>query len=370
VERAWSRSEQISTLKAQQAEAAAARAAAGSWIAGSPTLGLSQRTDRWTRQGEQRESEVSLSTPVWLPGQQSARQALAARSTEEVSAQLWMARLAVAGEVRSRLWEAAGARETLAEKADHLHHMEELADEVLSRVKAGDLARSDGLLATQEVNAAQVDVSIAKTKAASALASYRVLTGFSSLPELEPEPLHPAGELVNAQLAAAQATEQRALAGLHLAEASRSAPPSIGVSFRHEQERALGEPKRSIAISLQIPLGSKGRNRPAEALAQTQIASANARAEQAAANVESDAQLALEQLANAQEGLAAAIDRAAALHEHLSLIKQAFRLGERGLAEVLRSNALKHEADVSVRQQRVALGLAHAQLNQARGILP
>lgn len=370
VENAWSRSVQVNTLEARQEEAAAARATARSWIAGSPTLGLSQRADRWSGQRQQRESEVSLSAPVWLPGQKSAREALAARSTEEVSAQLLQARLAIAGEVRARLWEAAGAREGLAEKKDHLHHMEKIAAAVERRVKAGDLARSDGLLAQQEVHAAEVDVSLARTRAAEALARYRVLTGFPDLPPLEPEPLREVAEPVNARLAAARATELRAQAGLRLAEATRGAPPSVGVSLRHEQERNLGEPNRSIGVALQIPLGSEARNRPAEALARTQIAAAAAEAAQAEVSVESDASLAQEQLATAEVALRAATSRAAALHEHRSLIENAFRLGERGLAEVLRSNALTHEADVAVRQQRVALGLAHAQLNQARGILP
>ena len=40
------------------------------------------------------------------------------------------------------------------------------------------------------------------------------------------------------------------------------------------------------------------------------------------------------------------------------------------LADLLRSRTLSHDAEVSVRQQRVALGLAHAQLNQVSGIIP
>ncbi|NML63449.1 TolC family protein [Massilia sp. RP-1-19] len=370
IENAWARSAQVSTLEARQEEAAAARSTARSWIAGSPTLSLSQRNDRSPSQREQRESELSLSAPVWLPGQKTTREAWAARSSEEVSAQLLQARLAVAGEVRIRLWEAAAAREVLAEKDDHLHHMEQLAAAVARRVRAGDLARSDGLLAQQEVHAAQVDVALARTRAAEALARYRVLTGFPDLPSLEPEPLRDVAEPVNARLAAARATVSRAQAGLRMAEAARGAPPSFAVSLRHEQERNLGEPNRSIGIALQIPLGSEARNRPAETLARTQIATAAADAAQAEASVALDASLAQEQLANAQAALDAATSRATALHEYRSLIENAFRLGERGLAEVLRANALTHEADVAVRQQRVALGLAHAQLNQARGILP
>jgi hypothetical protein len=142
------------------------------------------------------------------------------------------------------------------------------------------------------------------------------------------------------------------------------------VSVRHERDGVLPGPDRSIGVALQIPIGSKARNRPVEALAQTQIATAAAEAVQAQASIEADTALAQEQLANVGAALEAAVARAAALHEHTMLIEKAFRQGERALAELLRSRALTHEADVAVRQQRVALGLAHAQLNQVRGILP
>lgn len=58
------------------------------------------------------------------------------------------------------------------------------------------------------------------------------------------------------------------------------------------------------------------------------------------------------------------------MHEHTQLIEKAFRLGERGLAELLRSEVLSHEADVAVNQQQIAVGLARARLNQAFGVIP
>lgn len=369
VESAWLRSVAARTLEARQGEADAARTTSRSWIAGSPTLGLGQRSDRWTDKGERRESEVSLAAPLWLPAQKAAREALAASSTDELSALKLQARLAVAGEVRERAWEAAAARETLAERTDHLHHLKELAAEVQRRVTAGDLARTDGLLAQQEVLAAEISLSQAATKASEALARYRVLTGLAGLPHLEPEPLA-GGEPGNVRLAAARASERRAQAALRVAEATRSAPPSVGLSYRHEEEGDLAGPKRSVGIAVQIPLGSAARNRPVEALAQTQIATAAAEAVQAQARADADITLTHEELANVRTALAAATARAAALREHTSLIDNAFRQGERGLAEVLRSKVMSHEAAVGVRQQRIALGLAHAQFNQVRGILP
>lgn len=370
VEGAWLRSVPARTLEARQGEVDAALSTANAWVAGSPVLGLSQRANRWTDKGGKRESELSLAAPVWLPGQKSARKALAARSTEELAAQIRQARLAVAGEVRASAWHAAAAQESLAEQKDHLHHLEELAADVQRRIKAGELARTDGLLAQQEVLASQVAVALASTKASEALQRYRVLTGLSGLPRLDPEPLFDTAEPVNARLDAARASERRANAALQLAAATRSAPPSIGMSFRREQDDDLTRPNRSVGIALQIPLGSRARNRPVEALAQTQIATAAAEVAQAQASVDAEVTMAQEHLANVRIALEAATARAAALREHTSLIEKAFRQGERPLAEVLRSRVMSHEAHVAARQQRIALGQAHAQLNQVRGILP
>jgi len=370
VDSAWRRAPVARTLEARQDEAAAARGLAGSWLAANPILGLSQRNDTGASGRDQRESDLSVSTSIWLPHQKRARETLAERSAEEIAAHLGATRLEIAGLVRSRLWEAAAARVMLDEREGHVQHLEQLAEEVQRRVKAGDLARSDGLLAEQEVLAARVQVLHARTAAADALARYRVLTGLPELPALEPEPLHDTDAPANPRLQAAQASEQRARASLRLAEASRAAPPTVALSVRREDERALREPARSIGIALQIPLGSAGRNRSIEAQASTVIATAAAEAAQAQASAVADVEVARERLANARLALATADARAVALHEHTALFAKAFQHGERGLAELLRSHALTHEADVAVAQQRVALGLAHASLNQALGILP
>lgn len=370
VEGAWLRSVNARTLEARQEEVGAARSAARSWVAGAPVLGLAQRAERWAGNGDKRESELSLAAPLWLPGQKSAREALAARSTEELAAQIVQARLALAGEVRDRAWEAAAAHETLSEQKDHLRHLEELAADVQRRVKAGELARTDGLLAHQEVLASQVAVSLASTKASEALQRFRVLTGLSALPPMAPEPLPEAAHPFNPRLDAARASERRAQAALQLAQATRSGPPTLGVSVRREQEPELTTPRRSVAVALQVPFGSKARNRPLEAAARTQVAAAAAEAAQAEASTEAGLEMAQQQLANVRSALEAATARAAALREHTALIEKAYRQGERGLAEVLRSRLMSHEAQVAARQQRIALGHAHAQLNQVRGILP
>ena len=375
VELAWQRSVAARTLDARQDEASAGRAVAQSWLAGPPTLGLSERSGRWAGDRAQHETELSVAAPVLLPGQQFARQQLAARNTDEVRAQLHHARLEVAGAVRTRLWEAAAARELLAEKEGHLHHLQDLRDEVRRRVAAGDMARSDGLLADQEVLAAQGDIAQAKGRLGAAMARFQLLTGVAELPSLEPEPTPPAppapsAPSEHARLRAAEASEQRARAAVGLASASVRGTPTVALSMRRERDSATTDADRSIGIAVHIPLGGKMRNRPAETLAATQLATAAAELSEARAAIAIEQSQARSQLDYAREALQTATARAGLMREHTALFEKAFKQGERGLAELLRSRTLSHEAEVAVRQQRVALGMAHAQLNQVLGILP
>lgn len=370
VEAAWQRSPQVRTLEARRAETSAGREAAQSWLAGSPSVGLSQRTDRWNNREGVRETEVSLSTPVWLPHQKSARLIQAERGTEDLEAQIGYTKLTVAGEVRERLWAVALAQEVLMEARNHQQHLDAMADEVIRRVKAGDLARSDGILAQQEALAGKAAVVDAQVKLQEALSRFTVLTGLAAIPPAEPERLGTETPQVHPRVVANKAAIQYAQASLQVIKNTRNEPPTVGISMRRERAGNTSAPESSIAFAVQIPIGTNARNRPLETAARTQIETATAEADQTEAALRLDLALAREQLAASEEALDAASARATLAREHTQLIEKAFRLGERGLAEMLRARTVLHEAEVAERQQRVAVGLAHARLNQALGILP
>lgn len=370
IEAAWQRSPEARELEAKRDEMQAGKEAASTWVAGSPVLGLSQRSDRWSDRNGVKESELALSTPVWLPSHKSAREALAQSSTEDLEARIALSKLTLAGAVRERIWEVAAAREALAEARDHQKHLEALSNEVLRRVQAGDLARSDGMLAQQEVLGAQTAVANARSKEQEVFTRYRILTGQSDIPPTVPEALARERASRHPRDAAAATSLQKAKATLKAADAIRSEPPTIGVLMRRDQGGAGGDNSRTIGFSIQIPIGTAARNRPLEAAARTQNETAIAELAQAEAILLADSELAQQQLESAQEALSRATARAAIVREHLALIDKAFRAGERGLAELLRAESLAHEADSAERQQKVAVGLAHARLNQAFGILP
>lgn len=370
IDAAWQRSPLARTLDARGDETRAGRDAAQTWLAGSPIIGLAQRSDRWTDQRDVRENEVSLSVPFFLPAQKSARQTLAQSSIDAQTAQVSDARLSIAGEVRERLWAVAASRETLLEATDHEHHLQAIADEVRLRVQAGELASTDDMLAQQEVLAARGAIAVARRNAAQVWSRYHLLTGQSNIAQPIPEPIASATPEQHPRMLAAQAQLQRERMALQLVGATRSDPPVVGLSMRREQEGLMTPSRSSIGIALQIPIGTNARNRPLETAALTNMATAMAQEAQTAASIRTDLELARQQLDVSQQALSAAQARSALTREHTRLIEQAFRLGERGLTDLLRSTILVHEAESVQRQERVAVGLAHARINQALGVMP
>lgn len=367
---AWQRSPQAKTLEAKRDEIAAGREAASSWIAGAPSIGMSERSDRWSGRTGAREREISLAAPVWLPGQVSARRAQAEASAAELDAQVANARLTLAGEVRERLWAVASAKESLAEAHNRQQYLEATSQEVMRRVQAGDLARTDGMLAQQEALAAKAAVVDAQVKVREALLRFTILTGLKDIPVPTPEPVaaHPAEP--HPRLLASRTAIEDAQAALHVASKTRSEPPTIGVGYRRERDAFGGDSAGSVTLGIEIPIGTAARNRPLEAAARTRLATASAQAVQSEATLQADIDLARDQVAATDQALEAAATRAGLAREHALLIGKAFRMGERGLNEMLRAQSVLHEAEAAERQQRIAVGLARARLNQALGITP
>ncbi|WP_206047144.1 TolC family protein, partial [Noviherbaspirillum denitrificans] len=167
-----------------------------------------------------------------------------------------------------------------------------------------------------------------------------------------------------------RAAIESAQASVNVVNKTRSEPPTVGVAYRRERDAITGESAASVALALQIPIGTAARNRPLETAAHTQLETAKAEAAQVEAALQADIALAQEQVAVVTQAFEAASARAALAREHAQLIEKAFRLGERGLADMMRAQSVLHDAEVAERQQRVAVGLAHARLNQALGVTP
>lgn len=368
---AWARSPEAGALAAQRGEIDAQRHLADRLMAGPPALELAERSDRWQDRRGQREIELEISAPLWLPGQRDAQRALASGSRDEHQARLAALRLQLAGELREAVRTAANAADAARLAGQRLAEARALEDEVERRLAAGELARTDALAARLETRGAETEAIEAQTGAQRALQAYRLLTGLERLPEPLDESLaETTGEAEQPRLAAAERAVERARAQFELARRSPREAPELALQWSRGRELAGEASQDSLRIALRIPFASEARNAPLLAAANSELIRAEGEARRVREEIASALAEARIEFAGAESALRNLEEGLRLADEHLALVRKGFALGELPLAQLLRAQALAREARGEQQRQRNALQAAIGRINQALGHLP
>ncbi len=370
LDRAWERATQVRAAEARRGEAEASQAIADAWFPEPPSLGLAEKNDRLNKNNGVREREVELALPLWLPGQRDARQAFAAKDAADAEAAVAAARLAIAGDLRTSIWNVASARSEQEIARERLATAEKLEADIARREKAGDLARTDLLLAKEETLAAKSAMAEAGTRERQAWERYRVLTGLDRLPTPIEETIASSQTVEHPRLRLAQATVERARAEMQVAREDRRNPPELSFGVVQSRDAFDASNVNTVRVGIRIPFASEARNAPKIAVANSGLIRAEAEYRQVAAELDSEQREAQVALDNAEAVHQAAQVRAGLASERLALQDKAFALGELGLAEFMRVRAAANEARLDLLRATNALAAARARINQARGILP
>jgi outer membrane protein TolC len=372
LEAAWRRTVSARETDAQRRRAEADRVAAGSLWAAPPSLEMSVRDDRlWTDAGN-READLGVTIPLWLPGQRAARTGTAEASSQQALVAERAARLRLAGELRESAWQLAAVLAEASELDAHARTLARLADDVERRVRAGDLARADALAARGEllgVTALQAD---ARQRVQSARARWRLLTGLNDLPDPGSTAFDaaPAGDVIHPELQLAGVSAELARRRVELVRLSRRDPPELSVGLRQEVPGRGESSQGSVIVGLRLPLATDDRNRPLEVAAIGELDVAEAHEQRLRERLEAEVDAARDARRAAEEGLEAERARAGVLRERAALIEKSFQAGESALPDLLRALDAAARADGAAARQTAALGLARARLQQALGLLP
>jgi cobalt-zinc-cadmium efflux system outer membrane protein len=370
---AWDRAVAGRESDGQRRRAEADRAVAGSFWAAPPSLELIHRNDRLQSNAGERETEIGVAVPLWLPGQRAARSGTAEAAAAQADAAEQVARLRLAGELREAAWQLA-ALQTEANAADtQADALRHLADDVDRRVRAGDLARADALAAQAEQLAASVMQSDLRQRLQAAHGRWTLLTGLATVPDLttapaitrapETAPPHP-------ELQLATVSTELARKRMELMRHSRRDAPELTVGLRQDVPGRGEGSQGSVVVGLRLPFGTDDRNRPLEAAALAELDVAETYQQRLRERLDSDISAARDAQRSAEAQLDAESIRARLLRERASLIDRSFRAGETPLPDLLRALAAAAQADSAVARQNAALGLARARLQQSLGLLP
>lgn len=371
---AWQRAVAARESEGERRRAHADRSAAGSLWTAPPALELSHRNDRWQRSTGNRETEIGIAVPLWLPGQRAARVAAADAALSQAGAAERAARLRLAGELREAAWSLSALSAEAAQVDAQAAALAQVLADVERRVRAGDLARADALAAEAELLAAQAQQAEVHQRVQAARTRWKLLTGITAMPDIgtpgtadnpaaAPATVHP--ELEHAR----QATEQ-ARRRLALVRQSRRDAPELTLGVRQDVPGRAEPTQNSLVVGLRLPFGTDDRNRPLEAAALSELDIAQTTEQRLGDRLEAEQAAARDALRSAQAQADAEAARARLLRERALLIDKSFRAGETPLPDLLRALAAAAQADSAAARQIAALGLARARLQQALGLLP
>lgn len=374
VDAAWQRAVQAREVKSQATRARAERISAESLSSAAPAFEASHVDDRANSSAGRRESEIGIVWPLWLPGQRDARIAAADADLRLADLGADAARLRIAGAVRESAWKLASANAEIDASEMQQRYLRGVADDVQRRVGAGDLARADALAARAELMEAEAGGREAMRQLQALQIQWRALTGLVAMPVVTlpsnaTDLAVPIGGDHPELRVAVQAVE-RARRRVEVANRSRRDPPELSVKYRQEAPGLGAGTQRGIGIGVRIPFDTDGRNAPLQAAAAGDLDIADASERHLRDRLDADLSTARSAVEGGARQLEATRTRAVLLRERARLIDLSFKAGETPLPELLRAANAAAQADAAFARQQAALGLAHAQLQQASGHLP
>lgn len=333
---------------------------------------LKHQTDAIGSELGYREWEGGVDLPLWRPGQANSYAREAAHAQEGADALHDSKWLEIAGEVRERLWAAAIARSE-AEQAQAAHQVAEgLFSDVRRRVSAGELPRSDQLLAEKEYLLRQETMQQASHRADLAAQLFSRYTGFAPPPQPATEKRHPDSRIGEGhpKLRLALRTVERAQARRDRIGVERKGSPNLWLGAKRSKAEAGADYDSAVGVEVSLPLGS-GPHAAVE-LSEAEAAFTQAQVELRALSLvlQDDLTRARMELERAATAVEQTQRRLTLADESLKLGRRAFDLGESDLVRLLQAQADALSARHDHQVRRLEYGLALARLNQALGVIP
>lgn len=393
---------------AQRMEALrAARQDAARLTAGPLTLNGSYRSDRNFDNQGLRETEIGISTPLWLWNERSQKQDTRQAEIQAAQARLLQQQLELAGEVRNVVWNTLAAHADVDIAQARQEAAKKLLNDVARRVNAGDLARADLLQASALHLQAQAEVSRAQAMLSVVGAEFTGLTGLpvgilhsaNRKPKCESLPANFQNkfqaELQDKLQAGLQADQQldmpfelqldlqahpvyQALQSEALLEKNRvrlvaiqsRENPEIGLGVVNERAAFAAPNERSLVVATRIPLGSSAEHQSRLLAAHADETEAQQKLKRAEITLKAQAGAALSTLQLFEKLRANAQEQAQLAQQVYAMYQQSFALGETDLPTLLGFEQQAFETGRMARKSDLEYSAKVSALRQALGLLP
>lgn len=372
LEKTFDRNPQQHVLQAIDGEIRYRNVHAQSFLPSSPALSVRHQNDAIGSGRGEREWEAEVELPVWLPGERTARQNLAASTQQKLAASREGLMLQVAGVLRDAIWDI-GINKENAELYDARYiTAQKLEQDVERRYKAGELAKVDLMLVQSETLQAQTDSLKANAELKHAKHRYISLTGLNEMPANSKETLSTITDLTELHpfIQEIASNIEIAKGERGLAEVERRENPQFVISTRSQRGAFDNQYNDSIGFKVRIPFDNEAKSAPLLAAAETNLAKRLAERDQLQITMESMLHEAEHNLDVTKAELELVTMQNKIAQENVLLARKAFSLGETDLVNLLRVQALAFEAEKAVATRKIQLQWDIARYNQAVGVLP
>ena len=379
VQAAWDHAPERVSIEGRRGEATARGRAARSFFPNAPYVTGTYVNDQAGSAQNYITYQAQVGTPIWLPGEGTATEAVARADLDRVEADADSAHLSLAVAVLDTALQAITATLSADVARQRLSAAQALADDLARGVRAGESARSDLEAARADAESAQASLADAEAQRLRARIALSVLTGLEDIPELSGRDIvgASASPAVPGQLAeghprvvAARRAVEAGLAALRLTRISDRDSPEVSVIGIHEKQGFSTPYNTRFGVELRIPFATDARNAPRLAAARSTLMAAEANLMQARRQTDIEIGQAEIDFAAIRASSAASARAGIQLRKRRIQIERAWHVGEMPLIEVVRARAADFDAELVRARSRALFGAAAMRLSLAEGRLP
>jgi len=337
----------------------------------SPALSVAHQNDVLGSGRGEREWQAELELPVWLPNQRSNRLKVADATQSNLIAGRESLRLQVAGQLRDALWDVAFNENNHVLTVNKFSLAGKLQHDVERRYQAGEMAKTDAMLAQQETLRAEKEQLRAEAELMHARHRYYLLTGLREIPAHYEEVQSSLEDYSKSSIwAEAQSKLGLAETERSLAQVESHENLQVLVNMRSTKGAFDNTSNESVGLKLRIPFGGESRSAPIKAAAEMHVGAALTELDSLRYGLEALMHEAEHNLNVSRTELLIVSKQFEIAKESAKLAQKAFQLGETDLVSLIRIQAQTYEAERAFTSRKIQVQWDVARYNQAVGVVP
>lgn len=371
LEKTFARNPMQAVLQSRDVMVAARKTVANAMLPSTPAMSVMHQNDALGSGRGEREWLAELELPVWLANQRNQRVKVADASQSSLGASRDSLKLQVAAQLREAVWTIAANDNNLVLAMNRLAVATKLQRDVEKRHQAGEMAKTDVMLAQQETLNAEKEKLRAEAEVMHARHRYYLLTGLRELPASYEETLSTLEDYSQSPIwLEAQSKVGLAETERDLVQVESHENLQVLVNMRSMKGPFDNVANESVGVKLRIPFGGESRAAPIRAAAELGVGSAVSERETLKYALEAAMHEAEHNLSVSRAELVLASKQYEIAKESDRLAQKSFQLGESDLVSLLRVQTQTFEAARAFTTRQIQVQWDIARYNQTVGVLP